>query len=223
MLPFVLDATEREELECSELIEEVEEELRRRRSGLILVEGFDLVLDEDCLSWSLFVFRRDSRGDVLPFELDATEREELECSELIEEVEEELRRRRSGLILVEGFDLMLDEDCLSWPLFAFRRIVREESLRELVRLCGPPALLLPTLSAEVGVSDLIYLLRYEARGEGEESCLGALHVLLLFILLGMDGLLMSRRKVRFDCVQHCVYFELERQPKIACNEQSCQR
>ena len=95
---------------------------------------------------------------MLPFVLDATEREELECSELIEEVEEELRRRRSGLILVEGFDLMLDEDCLSWPLFAFRRIVREESLRELVRLCGPPALLLPTLSAEVGVSDLIYLL-----------------------------------------------------------------
>ena len=71
---------------------------------------------------------------MLAFVQDATEREELECSELIEEVEEELRRRRSGLILVEGFDLVLDEDCLSSPLFVFGRIVPEESLRELVRL-----------------------------------------------------------------------------------------
>lgn len=111
-------------------------------------------------------------------ELDATEREEVECSELMDEVEEELRRRRSGLILVEGFDLVLDEDDLSWPVVFFRQIVREESLWELIRLGGLQVLLLPKLPADVD-SDLMYLLRYEASGEEEES-LGAL--LLLFIV-----------------------------------------
>lgn len=111
-------------------------------------------------------------------ELDTTEREEVECSELMDEVEEELRRRRSGLILVEGFDLVLDEDDLSWPVVFFRQIVREESLWELIRLGGLQVLLLPKLPADVD-SDLMYLLRYEASGEEEES-LGAL--LLLFIV-----------------------------------------
>ena len=103
----------------------------------------------------------------------------MECSELMDEVEEELRRRRSGLILVEGFDLVLDEDDLSWPVVFFRQIVREESLWELIRLGGLQVLLLPKLRADVD-SDLMYLLRYESSGEEEES-LGAL-LLLLFIV-----------------------------------------
>ena len=94
----------------------------------------------------------------------------------MDEVEEELRRRRSGLILVEGFDLVLDEDDLSWPVVFFRQIVREESVWELIRL---GVLLLPKLRADVD-SDLMYLLRYEPSGEEEES-LGAL-LLLLFIV-----------------------------------------
>ena len=102
----------------------------------------------------------------------------MECSELMDEVEEELRRRPSGLILVEGFDLVLDEDDLSWPVVFFRRTVREESLWELIRLEGLQVLLLPKLPVDVD-SDLMYLLRYEASGEEEES-LGAL--LLLFIV-----------------------------------------
>ena len=103
----------------------------------------------------------------------------MECSELMDEVEEELRRRRSGLILVEGFDLVLDEDDLSWPVVFFRQIVREESLWELIRLGGLQQVpLLPKLPADVD-SDLMYLLRYESSGEEEES-LGAL--LLLFIV-----------------------------------------
>ena len=97
----------------------------------------------------------------------------------MDEVEEELRRRRSGLILVEGFDLVLDEDDLSWPVVFFRQIVREESLWELIRLGGLQQVpLLPKLPVDVD-SDLMYLLRYEASGEEEES-LGAL--LLLFIV-----------------------------------------
>lgn len=90
--------------------------------------------------------------------------------DLEDEVKEELRRRRSGLIFVEG-RLVRDEDGFSWPFS--RRTVREEGSRELVR-----RLALPTLPDDP--PDLMYLLRYETRGEEER-----LAVLLLIFILGL--------------------------------------
>lgn len=100
-------------------------------------------------------------------------KDDCEFKDFEDEAEEELRRRRSGLIFVEE-RLVQDEDEFSWPYWPlFRRPVREESLRELVRR--------PVLLAFPGdPSDRMYLLRYDASGEEEER----LAVLLLLFILG---------------------------------------